>query len=182
MAAMRTSASLTPLLRLALAGVWSLWLAACGPGVGGTGTGEGQIALASFGATSQALCSGELAPVLACLTGASLATPAQGTAPLHFADTLDGRQVRVRIEGNEIEFQASCVRVHFRGTWGAQAGQAARFFGSVAPDTAPSPATLQAQTSGTGLQLTLRDAQGGLLLGPLLVMPAPAPTASAACQ
>ena len=160
----------------------SAGLTACGPGVGGTGVGETQVALTSFGALSLPLCSSDLAPLLACPVGASPVELAQGTAPVHFADTIDGRQVRVRVAGNEIELNAPCVLVLYRGLWGAQPGQSARFFGNTAPDTAPAAATLQAQVNGMGLQLTLHNAQGALLLGPLLVMPAPAPTQPAACQ
>jgi len=175
--------------------LWSwLWLSAlllggCGPGVGGTGTGDTIDGLNVFGASAVPVCVSDLAVVLACPSataggggGAVALTP--GTAPVYLADTIDGQRVAVSVQGNAIEVNAPCARVQFRGQWGAIAGQAARFYGSTGQDastTATTPATLQAVVRGNGLELTLIDTQGRVLLGPVLVTVRPAPAAPGAC-
>ena len=170
----------------------ALWLLAaitilggCGPGVGGTGTGDTVDALGVFGATAVSVCASELAPLLACPAptggaGAGIA-PLPGTAPVYLADTIDGRRVAVSVQGNLIEVNAPCARIQFRGQWGAIAGQAARFYGSTGQDAGATPATLQAVVRVNGLELTLVDTQGRVLLGPVLVTVRPAPVAAGDC-
>lgn len=169
-----------------------LWVAAailggCGPGVGGTGTGETTAALAVFGASAAPVCSSELAPVLACAAPTGVggaAALAPGTAPVYLADTIDGRRVAVSVQGNLIELSAPCARVQFRGQWGAIAGQAARFYGSTGSTgthASGPPASLQALVRGNALELTLVDTQGLVLLGPVLVTARPAPAAVGDC-
>lgn len=161
------------LLRTAAAAVLAatlmLALAACGPGVGGTGTGDTPSALTAFGAAPASVCSGDLGPLLSCPSGGAAAAPAPGAGPLHLADTIDGRQVRVTVTGNTIELQAPCARLQFRGEWGVVAGQAGRFFGYTDAGAAALPASLQVQVVSGGLQFTLRSAGGDTLLGPVLM-------------
>ena len=160
-------------------------LAGCGPGVGGTGTGTGTgdtvDALGVFGASATLVCASELAPVLACPVPSGAAAPASGTAPVYLADGVDGRRVAVSVQGNLIEVNAPCARIQFRGQWGAIAGQAARFYGSTGQDAGATPATLQAVVRVNGLELTLVDTQGRVLLGPVLVTVRPAPVAAGDC-
>jgi hypothetical protein len=144
-------------------------LSGCGPGVGGTGTGETGGGLEAFGALPASVCSGELAPIVACASPAGAAAPAPGAAAVFLADTIDGRQVRVTLRGNTVELSAGCVRVQFRGEWGAVAGQPGRYFGVADVDGTTAPAALQVQLSGGDVLLTLRDASGRVLLGPVLV-------------
>lgn len=175
---------------LAAAAVTALF-SGCGPGVGGTGTGDtidASAAFAAFGASAAPVCASDLAPVLACPAttggGAGSATPAPGTSPVHLADTIDGQRVAVSVQGNVIEVNAPCARVQFRGQWGLVAGQAARFYGGTAQDasTLPTtPAALQAVVRGNGLELTLTDLQGRVLLGPVLVTVRPAPAVVGGC-
>ena len=156
------------LLATALAAL-ALLSSGCGPGVGGTGTGETGGGLAAFGALPASVCSGELASLVACPPATGTAAPAPGAAAVFLADTIDGRQVRVTLSGNTVELSAPCVRVQFRGEWGAVTGQSGRFFGSTEIDGMTTPAALQAQLSGSDVQLTLRDATGRVLLGPVLL-------------
>jgi len=151
------------------AATFALALTACGPGVGGTGTGDTPSALTTFGAASTSVCGSDLAPLLSCPAGGSTAAPAPGAAPVHLADTIDGRRVLATANGNSIELQAPCARLQFRGEWGVVAGQAGRFFGYTDPDGAAAPATLQVQAVGGGLQFTLRNAAGDTLLGPIVM-------------
>ena len=172
----------------------ALWLLAatavlggCGPGVGGTGTGDTIDAFAAFGASAAPVCASELVSVLACSAptggGSGAAVPAPGTSPVYLADTIDGQRVAVSVQGNAIEVNAPCARVQFRGQWGVIAGQAARFYGTTGQDASSTvtPASLQAVVRGNGLELTLTDTQGQVLLGPVLVTVRPAPAAPGAC-
>lgn len=146
-----------------------LLLPGCGPGVGGTGTGETGGGLEAFGALPASVCSGELAALVACASPAGAAAPAPGAGAVLLADTIDGRQVQVALRGNTVELSAACLRVQFRGEWGAVAGQPGRFFGTTDIDGTVAPAALQAQVSGGDVVLTLRDTTGRVLLGPVLV-------------
>ena len=161
--------------------VVALLLGACGPGVGGTGTGETQAALAHFGATPASACGSDLAPLLSCTPGNMSAAPAPGWGPVHLADTIDGRRVLVRAEGSQIELSAPCARLQFSGEWGVIAAQAGRYYGFAAVDGAAMPATLVVQASGAGLLFTLRDESGRLLLGPVLTVVVAAPAAPGGC-
>ena len=161
---------------LCLALTLALALAACGPGVGGSGTGATESALPLFGASAAALCSSDLAAALDCPTVAGSAAPpgpGVGTATVYFADTIDGRRVLVRLQGNTIDLDVPCAGLQFSGEWGVISGQAARFFGYTSADTVPVPAALEVRIVGSGLQLTLRDAAGRVLLGPVLVTRTP---------
>ena len=170
--------------------VSTLLLGGCGPGVGGTGTGDTIDGLNAFGASAVSVCASDLAAVLACASatggggGGGAAAPVPGTAPVYLADTIDGQRVAVSVQGNAIEVNAPCARVQFRGQWGLIAGQAARFYGTTGQDastTATTPASLQAVVRGNGLELTLTATQGRVLLGPVLVTVRPAPAAPGAC-
>jgi hypothetical protein len=156
----------------ALSAAWAcclLLLSGCGPGVGGTGTGETGTALEAFGALPASVCSGELAPLMACASPAAGAAPAPGAAAVLLADTVDGRQVQLTLSGDTVELGAPCARVQFRGAWGAVAGQPGKYFGHADLGGTLAAAALQAQPSGGDVTLTLRDATGRVLLGPVLV-------------
>jgi hypothetical protein len=174
----------TWLLLLALAA-----LQACGPGVGGSGTGQG---LDAFGASAVPLCSSDIAAALSC-PGAAAAPPApgasatagvssdSGTAAVYFADTLDGHQVAVTVQGNGLELDAPCAGVRFHGQWGRQAGQAARFYGVNGDGANAQPAQVRASLDTSGLQLTVLDANGSVLLGPVGLRAQAAPALPGGC-
>ena len=171
----RSCRALQGALLLALATL----LGACGPGVGGTGTGEEITALQDFGAAPASVCSGELAALAAC-TGTGAAAAPAGTT-VYLADTLDGRRVQVQLQGNAIDVDAPCARLRFRGRWGVVGSQAGRFYGSATVDGVSLPATLTAQPDSGGAQLTVRDAQGVTLLGPVRVVVVPALATPGGC-
>ncbi len=153
-------------------------LQACGPGVGGSGTGQGVDA---FGATAASLCGSDIAAALACPAGASSPPPGSGvsagTGTVFFVDNVDTRRVVVTVHGNSIELNAPCARISFRGEWGLLAGQAARFYGLNGEGAHAQPAQVRASLSSGGVQLTVLDANGDVLLGPVLVtLQASAPT------
>jgi hypothetical protein len=181
---MKTRAGTTPTalwraLYLALA----LLCAGCGPGVGGTGTGQTTDPLGSYGATAADVCLSSLASILQCPAAGSASAAPPGTSAVVFADGTTSSRVRVRVEGNRVEVDAPCAGVRFSGVWGAVPGQAGRFFGSVGEDPASAQlASLSVQAQGQALVLQLQDAQGRVLLGPLLLQAVAAAPPAAACQ
>ena len=173
-----------PRLLRALAGLWlATLLVGCGPGVGGTGTGDGatEDPLPAFGASAAALCDSELAGVLDCAPGAGAPAPATGSRAVALADSASDPRVAAQVAGNRIELQAPCTQagagLRFSGVWGAVAGEPARFYGVATLASGPAPAVLLASVSGGGLRVELLDAQGLPLLAPTLLVTVPAPTA-----
>jgi len=168
----------------ALAGLAMLvaaFLGGCGPGVGGTGTGDTAAALIHFGASPASLCSSELAALVPCQHDGSTATPVPGAAPVFLADAAEGARMRVRLQDDTIDVVETCTPLEFRGRWGIIAGQDGRFYGHTDPGAVPAPATLEALARGAGLLLTLRDGEGRVLLGPVAVSVVAAPPVPDAC-
>ena len=164
----------------ACAGALLLCLAACGPGTGGTGTGS--EVLATFGATSASVCSADFAKNLAC-SAASL--PAAGTQPVHYSNLASGATLAMTIEGNHVQLSSRCSALSFSGDWGLKAPAEARFFGLLidAAGAAARLATLDALPAPgvtANLVLTLREADGKLVLGAVTLEPLPAPVTVAA--
>jgi hypothetical protein len=157
-------------------------LAACGPGVGGSGVGPTADGLVAFGATETPVCSGDLASLLGCPPAGGASTAVPDPAPVYLADTLNGRLVAVQLQGGQIEIDAPCTPLSFLGTFGAVAGQAPRYFGFVDPDGAATPASALVQVDAGGVQLSVFDAQGRVLLGPLRLVPVASPAVLGSCR
>ena len=165
---------------------WLSWLSGCGPGVGGTGTGETN-GLAAFGAAPAAICAADVGAVLGCGPGAGATTPspAPGAAPVLLADATLSPRVQARVQDNAIDLTVPCTGLRFRGQWGEAAGQAPRFFGNTGPDIALQPATLQMDRGAAGaasVVVTLRDATGAVLLLPTGLLVVPAAVTPGACS
>ena len=164
----------------------SSWLLGCGPGVGGTGTGETN-GLVAFGAAPASLCAADVGGVLGCVPGSGAASPspAPGAAPVLLADATLSPRVQARVQDNAIDLTVPCTGLRFRGQWGEVAGQAPRFFGNSGPAGAQQPATLQMERGPTGaanVVVTLRDASGVVLLGPTGLLVVPAAATPGACS
>ena len=190
------SATRAPLQAFAQAGLaWFVLLlaSACGPGVGGTGTGN-EPQLARFGATAAALCSSVLSSQLACaaepaLSGDMSAAPGMvssasvsldpGTDAVRFANA--DQRVLALLQGNRIELSSPCAGLRVGGDWGLVFGQAPRFYGCAESAAYTGPAVLEASTNGTGLSLRLLDENGRVLLGPINLSRSPV-TQAATCQ
>jgi hypothetical protein len=161
-------------------------LAGCGPGVGGTGTGEAAArGPADFGATPAPVCTSDLAPTLAC---AATGTPGPAAAQVPTATRWDsqapGTPAEARFEAQALRLDARCAGLVFRGSWGVDAGGQGRYFGDVraAASGAPQAAQVLVSTPATGsVSLTLFDADAHVLLGPLTLAPVPADAATRAC-
>ncbi len=173
-----THALLTAALAAAIGG--------CGPGTGGTGTGQAS-SLASFNATAASLCSSAFASVLACAGSGNVnnmpGDVGPGTMMVRFADVSSGGNVAVTFQANSVELLSRCQRIVFAGDWGITAPTDARFFGNYVIETVGTqvPASVSVQTvAGGDLQLVLREADGRVVLGPVRVQQVPAPVAQPA--
>jgi hypothetical protein len=168
---------------LALALVLAALAGGCGPGVGGTGTGQGEGSLPYFGASAASVCSGELSALLDCPADTSSPAAALGTGEVFFTDREGTPTVSVRLQGNTVVVTAACAQWRFRGDWGLVGDQAARFFGTARDSSdAPQPAVLRVRPQGGGLSLELLDAQGHVLLGPIVVTRAAAQPGAPGCS
>jgi len=158
---------------------WASWLAtaaltllvACGPGVGGSGTGEDltpSTPAPPLGAAVTALCASDLAPTLDCPSTSGM-PGAGGTDAVAFSGRVDGQDVALQLQGNEADLRVGCTLLRFRGQWAQVAAQAPRFYGYTDPDGLRTVATLDARAVGSGIELTLRDASGGVVFGPIVV-------------
>ncbi len=172
-------------LRSLLGGALLAWLAACGPGTGGTGTGETHsFDLGTFGARAASVCTSTLASALSCSDTTTTATTdavnppavaADASPPVaHFADSATGGEVHLAIEGNTAVLEARCLGLRFDGAWGVAGTNDARFFGSYGTAAAPSPlpATLSVDAvpgQDGALRATLRQADERVLLGPVVL-------------
>ncbi len=156
-----------------LAASLALTTGGCGPGVGGTGTGEG---LAAFGAAAATVCDSAFADKLACTPATPGATPT-GSQVVRYTDA--GRQLVLKIEGNRATLDALCQRVQFSGDFGIVPGNASGFYGTyqVTTSTAQTFARLLVQRldAGGDLRIELRDIDGRSVIAPVTLQAAPTP-------
>jgi hypothetical protein len=148
--------------------------------VGGTGTGD--TAFTAFDANEASVCSGGFSAELAC---PSLPTgpAATGTQPVQFVDAAG--QVKLEVNGNLATLDATCLRLRFSGEFGVGKGSAEGFFGSyeVEGNGVHVLAALSAVPQpGGALTIELRDINGRIAVGPVLLrrataapLPAPKP-------
>jgi hypothetical protein len=158
---------------LALVGIATALLVACGPGVGGTGTGTsataGQTGLAYFGAFAQPVCGGALSGAIGCTPGAAGSTP---TPPSLRQFTSECAVATV--EGDEVTLDLLCegTVAYFQGRWGVGPDLIGRYYGLVGTDALlppTDPAYLEVQVDGAAVTVWLRGSAGQLLAGPLLL-------------
>jgi hypothetical protein len=147
-----------------------LWIAGCGPGVGGTGTGA--AAFEAFGAAAASVCDGALAAALNC-PPASPSAPTAGPQTSYFADAAG--KVALEVQDNRAVLVAACERLQFSGEFGvAGTGGVQGFFGIVRDDASGAEvlaALAAVAVPGTNaLTIELRDLNDRVLLGPVLVL------------
>jgi hypothetical protein len=161
-------------------------LGGCGPGTGGTGTGgeTGSVYLGAFAAQPASVCGTALAQVLQCGpintgTASGNSDPIlQGTLVTNFNDAANGGDISVAIEANSIQLESPCKKIRFEGDWGIAAMNDARFFGrfTTAQSTTPAPGTLSVESIdqlGASLAVTVRQADGRIVLGPVVLARVP---------
>jgi hypothetical protein len=155
----------------AIAAALLAWLlAACGPGVGGTGTGNGAVppgvaGLTIFDAQPADACLAPFGTLIGCTPGSIGGDPLPG-APT----TLAGECAVATFDGNDVALDVLCLGWTFSGRWGLGGDGSLRYYGLVGQDLLlppTEPATLEVQVQGSALVLWLRAANGQLLAGPL---------------
>lgn len=149
-------------------------LAACGPGVGGSGTGAEEDPLKVFGATALPVCGSALGPQLAsCIKDQTVL----------YADSALQPRVTAQVQDNLIRLQAPCAALTFSGEWAAVGERAPRFYGTVTSANGTALASLITAPAGTdGLRIELRDGLDPPLLGPLTLAPAVVDAAIGNCS
>jgi hypothetical protein len=159
-----------------LAPVCAAWLllAGCGPGVGGTGDGEGPPVSAfpaPAGTTAQPVCGADFADRLACPPATTTGPAPEGSLLLRLSDP--AARAAAVVEGNAIELLAPCSQLRFQGAWAQRPGDAGpRYHGTLTVAGVATAASLRVQAgSGSSLQAQLlaeadRDVLGALLLAP----------------
>lgn len=151
-------------------------LAGCGPGSGGTGTGAPSNGFVLAGATATSLCGSGFASQLTCGTtaGALPGDIGPGTSVTRYADIASGGNVAVTFQANSVQLQARCQRITFNGDWGIVGTNDARFFGGyvidgVGVEVLASVSVIALPGRDDALQIVLREADGRVVLGPLVV-------------
>jgi hypothetical protein len=166
--------------------VLSAWLlvSGCGPGVGGTGTGQ-QHSAADFGAVTAPLCTSSLADRLNCPPPVGGASTAVGSLPVLLADATPPQRASGRIDGSLIELTWFCEGWSFHGEWGVAARDpGGRFYGTGrGPAGRVQPAVLSLQPlGGGGFHATLLDTTDQALLPPVLLQAVPSLGVPLACS
>lgn len=150
-----------------------LCMTACGPGVGGTGTGNGSVppgaaGLAYFGVQPANACATDFGGLIAC-AATTTGGPVQ-SAPV----TLAGECAVATFEGNDIVLDVVCLGWTFSGRWGVSIDGRQSYYGLLGQDLLlppTEPAVLEVEVQGRTLVLWLRGADGRLLAGPLGLAP-----------
>jgi len=162
----------------------ALLLAACGPGVGGTGTGLTSAAdgLQAFGAQAVAACAPGAAASPACPAASGLGSTGGNPTAEVWLDTVPGARWRLDVQGDNVTLERRCTQERFKGLWGSSPALGARYFGVFGAEAVPGvPATLSVRTGeGGSLVLELRGLDERLLLPSVTVQrqsdTVPAPT------
>ncbi|MCE2916713.1 MAG: hypothetical protein LW768_14350 [Rubrivivax sp.] len=157
-------------------------LAGCGPGVGGTGTGNEVDSLTTFGAMPAAVCStADFSQLLACAANAG---PGSGTALVLAADGDPASRHLARFEGSRMTLELRCSQQQFVGDWAQAAQLGTRYFGSIAstaPGATSRPASVIVTAQGNNLVMLVQDF-AGTRIGELLVLQrVQSPTTPASC-
>jgi hypothetical protein len=171
---------------LVVAQAWAL--SACGPGVGGTGTGLSAAAdgLQAFGAQAASACAPGASASPACAaTGVGAA--AGSTTAAAWLDAAPGARLLMEVQGDDLSLEQRCTQQRFQGQWGSSPSLGLRYYGIFGPAGEAGQAaslTLSAPSApgapdAEALVVEVRALDGTLLLGPaklfLTDAPAPAP-------
>ncbi len=159
----------------------SATLAACGPGVAGTGTDSVADAFVVFGASASPVCSSSLADGLDCPEGA--AAVAAGTGPVAYVDTAAQARVLAVYLGQTVRLEQRCTGLVFVGEWGLTL-VGGRYYGIVTlpGESDPEAASLTVQIQADGSQtIQLRDLENRSLVPLTSLHKITLPLAAAQC-
>jgi hypothetical protein len=102
--------------------------------------------------------------------------------------TTDGADINLVLSGNRATLNDRCLGLTFEGDWATAGGNDSRFFGqyTAGANGAATLSSLTAQTIGAdnkSLSVTLRDANGRVVIGPVTLRRSIVPTSNpAACN
>jgi hypothetical protein len=161
----------------------ALTLAACGPGVTGTGTGAA-VGLSTFNATEQAVCGAPFAANIGCITTTGSAAPSPLSGPAYFESGSGAALVRAVFDANGLALTAPCTGFKFDSVWGRSAALGDRFYGAQERDNGATllAATATVAADGGGLRITVQDAQAQTLLGPVVLQRQTTAPGAAVCS
>ena len=133
-----------------------LLLAACGPGVGGTGTGLTAAAdgLQAFGARAASACVPGAASSPACAAASGLGVTAPQSGVVVWLDAAPGARFRLEVQGDAVTLDRRCTQERFQGQWGTSPALGGRYFGVFGAQGLP----------GVAASLTVRAADAGALV------------------
>lgn len=167
---------------IGLALLMALIAAGCGPGLGGTGTGDSADALAAYGAREVPVCSAEFADLLGCTTASPGAGPQPASGARFFAEASPASRVLLEIDGQEAQLRLRCLDRVFIGRFGQVGTATPAFYGQVIEGGSRAQlASVQLERSGTGLSATLFDAAGRAIAGPQALQAVAGATSEAPC-
>ena len=156
-------------------------LAACGPGVEGTGTDSVAQAFQAYGAVPNTVCSAPLASSLDCPSSQSTTA---GTAAVVYLEAAPTRRISVTYQGQAATVENRCGGFTFSGEWGTTMAVGGRFYGIVsqAGVQGPQAASMTVTQDNEGSQVvTVLDFSERVLLGPLVLQRVLMPLPAASC-
>jgi hypothetical protein len=160
-------------------------LAACGPGVGGTGTGLSVAAdaLQAFGAQAISACLPGASSSPACTAASGLGSPTVQPPTVVWLDTAPGARVRLDVQGDGAALEKRCTKERFIGQWATSPNLGARYYGIFGLEGASGVAASLSVRSAepSTLTLELRGLDDNLLLPPLTVQRYDAPLPAPVC-
>lgn len=158
-------------------------VAGCGPGLGGTGTGATDDALAAYGAREVPVCGAAFADLLSCAAPSTGAAPVPASGARFFAEATPASRTLLELDGQDAQLRLRCLDLVFIGSYGQVGAQSPRYYGNaIEGGSRLRLASLQVERTATGLSVTLVDSQGRTIAGPEALAPAAGTTAAAACN
>ncbi|MCW5634572.1 MAG: hypothetical protein KIT17_14660 [Rubrivivax sp.] len=157
-------------------------LGGCGPGLGGTGTGATDDALAAQGAREVPVCDASFASFLGCASPSTGAAPLPAAGPRFFAEATPASRHLLELDGQDAQLRLRCLDRVFIGTFGQAGSAEPRYYGNtIEGGSRIRLSTLLVRPVVGGLEVTLVDSLGVSLAGPLVLAPVAGTTSAAAC-
>ena len=169
-------------LQLGVHALALLCLAACGPGLGGTGTGDNQPAEGTV-QFSVKVCDSAVAGLLGCGGNAAASANADATGVL-LADGHPGATQQALLQGAQLAWQLRCAAWRFEGQWATSQDWGPAWYGQLTrADGSTQAALAQAQTGPgpSSFNLQLRAWDGQVLATSPGLQPVPSETVAAPC-
>jgi hypothetical protein len=169
-------------LALAVPTFAALWLVACGPGIGGTGTDSVAGAFVAYDARPAPVCDSPLAAGLDCVAAAPTGA---GTTAVNYIDPAPSARHLAVYVGNTVTLDDRCSGARFVGEWGRRPDGRESFFGVhiAAGGGAQQAAELKVGSDGNARQtVELRAFDGAVLIAPRVLHRTAPPLLSPVCS